>query len=75
MPIEAIPVDLYREEILRARRMSPEEKILAGPRLFGYACQITMDGIRAQFPDAEPQEIRRILSERLALGKRLESSF
>jgi hypothetical protein len=75
MPPEAVPVDLYAEEILRARDMTPEEKILAGPRLFEFACRITADGIRAQFPDASPTELRQILSERLALGKRLESMF
>jgi len=75
MPADVKAVDLYAEEVLRARKMSPEEKILAGPRLFELACQITMDGIRHQYPDANPAEVRRILSERLALGKRLESRF
>jgi len=70
---DPIPVDLYREEVLRARQMSPEEKFLAGPQLFEYACEITMAGIRAQFPDAGPADVRRILTGRLALGKRLES--
>ena len=75
MSADAVAVDLYAEEVVRAREMSPEDKILAGPRLFQYACQITKDGIRAQFPDADPAEVRRILRERLALGKRLESRF
>jgi len=41
---------LYRQAILRARGMAPEEKFPAGPRLFDDACRVTLDGIRNQFP-------------------------
>ena len=44
---------LFRDEVLRARRMPPEEKLLAGARLFEYACQITAAGIRNQFPEID----------------------
>jgi len=66
--------DLYREEVLQARAMSPEAKLLAGPRLFDLACRIAEDGIRYQFPEAGPEDVRRLLAERLALGRRLESA-
>ena len=56
---------LYREDVLRARRMSPEDKFLAGPRLFDYACRVTMDGIRHQFPGIDEQRTREILRQRL----------
>jgi len=68
-----IPIDLYCEEVLRARQMPPEVKFLAGPQLFEYACEITMAGIQIQFPDAGLADVQRILNERLALGQRLES--
>jgi hypothetical protein len=64
--------ELYREEILEARAMSPEEKILAGEELFNYACSITLAGIQHQFPEADEQERRRILESRLALQRKLE---
>jgi hypothetical protein len=38
---------IYRERVLQARRMSAEEKFLAGPRLFDRECQIMRDEIRA----------------------------
>ncbi len=63
---------LYREEVLAAREMTPEEKLLAGPQLFDFACRIAMDGIRKQFPDANEERVRQILAERVELGRRLE---
>jgi len=71
-PTRELIDDLYRERVLRARKMSPEEKFLAGPRLFEMACRITMDGIRSQHPDADEAEVRRILAARLALRERME---
>ena len=65
---------LYRDEVLAARAMTPEEKLLAGPQLFDFACRIALDGIRNQFPDADEQRVRQILAERVELGRRLESS-
>jgi hypothetical protein len=65
--------ELYREEVLEARAMSPEEKFLAGEELFHYACSITLAGIRNQFPEADEQERQRILRERVDLRTRLEN--
>jgi len=65
---------LYGDEVLAARVMTPEEKLLAGPQLFDFACRIALDGIRNQFPDADEQRIRQILAERVELGRRLENT-
>jgi hypothetical protein len=65
---------LYRDEVLAARVMTPEEKLLAGPQLFDFACRIALDGIRNQFPDGDEQRIRQILAERVELGRRLENT-
>jgi hypothetical protein len=51
--------------------MSPEEKLFAGAELFDYACEITKAGIRDQFPEADEEEVLRILRERLVLAERL----
>lgn len=64
--------EIYRQRVLRARATPPEEKLSAGPRLFEYACRITMEGIRHQFPDADDRRVQEILAERLALRRRLE---
>ncbi|HBI45456.1 MAG TPA: hypothetical protein DDY78_21770 [Planctomycetales bacterium] len=62
---------IYRKRVLQARRMSPEEKFLAGPRLFDRECQIMRDGFRSERPDATEVEVEAILRQRLALTRRL----
>jgi hypothetical protein len=64
---------LYRERVLEARAMTPEDKLLAGEELFEYACSITLAGIRNQFPKATEAECRRILEARLELREQMES--
>ncbi len=63
---------IYRDRVLRARAMPPEEKLLDGARLFEMACRITRDGIRYQFPDADECQVEEILAAHLALRTRLE---
>ncbi len=65
---------LYCERVLAARAMPPEEKLLAGARLFDRSCRIMADGIRDEYPEADEQQVRTILAERLALARRLERS-
>ena len=64
--------ELYREELIEARAMRPEDKLLAGEELFHYACSITLAGIQHQFPQADEAERRRILESRLTLQRWLE---
>jgi hypothetical protein len=64
---------LYRDEVLRARRMSPEDKLMAGARLFDYACQIAAAGIRHQFAGIDEQRVHEILRQRLAWQRKLEA--
>jgi hypothetical protein len=63
---------LYREEVLEARKMTPEEKFLAGEELFEYACSITLAGIKSQNPDFSEEDCRRELERRLQLQERME---
>jgi hypothetical protein len=63
---------IYRDRVLRARAVSPDQKLLDGPRLFDYTCRIMMDGIRNEQPAATDEQIREMLKERLALRDRLE---
>src|SRR5690242_4516719 len=66
--------ELYREEVLDARRMSPTDKILAGQQLFESACRITLAGIRNQNPEASEEQCLEMLRQRLELQGRLEES-
>lgn len=63
--------ELYRQEVLDARRMSPEEKLILGERLFRWACAITLEGIRLQNPQASEAECQQLLRERIEVGKKL----
>jgi hypothetical protein len=63
---------LYREEVLAARKMTPEEKFLAGEELFEYACSITLAGIKSQNPEFSEEDCRRELDRRLRLQERME---
>jgi hypothetical protein len=73
-PTKELSDALFRERILRARRTPPEEKLLAGPRLFDMCCRIMADGIRNQYPDADEQRVQEIMAQRIALLRRLEYS-
>lgn len=71
-PTRELIDDIYRQRVLRARATPPDEKLLDGPRLFEYACEITRSGIRNQHPDADENRVREILRERLAWRRSLE---
>ena len=73
-PTQELIDDIYRERILRARATSPEEKLLDGPRLFDRVCRTMKDGIRMQFPDADEEEVRQTLLQRLAIAEELEEN-
>ena len=73
-PTKELADEIYRERILRARAMLPEQKLLAGIELFRRACEIMADGIRSQFPEADEARVQQILRERLHLLKKLEGS-
>lgn len=71
-PYQPLIEELYKDEVLAARRMSPEEKLLAGEELFQYACSITLEGIRNQNPDFTPEECQGELERRLELAERMD---
>ena len=58
---------LYRERVLRARRMSPEERMAEGGRMFDRECEaMRMEILQANptFSEADvAKEIRRRLNE------------
>jgi hypothetical protein len=68
---EAAPLseDLYREKVLEARKMSAEEKFLAGERLFWLECEATLARIRIENPGVTEPECQQVLEESLRLGE------
>ena len=73
-PTQPLLDALDRDRVLRARAMSPEDKLLAGARLFDCASRIMADGIRDEYPDADEDRVLQILRQRLAQIRRLENS-
>jgi hypothetical protein len=63
---------LHRERMERARRMSPEKKLTAGPELFALAVECMRAGIRMDHPEADERQIRDMVRERLARQRRKE---
>ncbi|MEO7300506.1 MAG: hypothetical protein ABI042_18230 [Verrucomicrobiota bacterium] len=73
-PFAPLIDELYREEVLEARRMPMEEKFILGERLFRWACAVTLEGIRFQNPAASEDECQHMLRERIKLGEKLKES-
>lgn len=65
---------LYREAVLRARQQTVAQRFLAGIELFHFACKYTVAGIQMQHPDANEETVRKLLIDRLALGRRLDAA-
>ncbi len=63
---------LYRDDVLEARLMSSEEKVVLGEELFEYACSITLAGIRSQNPGFSQEECERELQRRIDLSELME---
>ena len=64
--------DLDREAIDAARSRDPAERLRDGLRLFDRTCRVMADGIRDEFPDAEPALVQRLLRKRFRLARDLE---
>lgn len=64
-PTKELADQLYRERVLRARRMSIEEKSWLGAQLFEEVCERMADGLRNEHPEADEAQIRHLLRERL----------
>jgi hypothetical protein len=62
----------YREEVMRARKMTPEEKFLAGEQLFLSECDRTLAEIKSENPEFSDEDSRRELERRLELQERME---
>ncbi len=71
-PTQELIDELLQEEVEEARRMTPEQKLLAGEELYRYAERITLAGIKHENPDIDNQRALEILQERFDLIERAE---
>ena len=65
---------LYREEVIRARAMRSDEKLLEGPRLFDRACKLMADGVRHRHPELDAEGVLAKVAQQLERLKALEQS-
>ncbi len=63
---------LEREKLMRARDMTPDERLAECFELMQSTFEIAKDGIRSQFPDVEEAEVLRIFFDRIRLFQRYE---
>ena len=74
-PVEQSLMDaIFIDKIRRARRMSPGEKMLEGPRLFDQNCQLMRGAICSQFPEFDAAQVEQELRRRLAIARRIDEA-
>jgi hypothetical protein len=56
-------------QIGRYREMSGEDRLGIALDLHEFSCAIAREGIRAQHPDADENDVERLLQRRLALAR------
>lgn len=64
------PAEATERQIERYRTMTGEQRLQIALDLHEFACNITREGIRRQFPNATEQEVEQHLRHRIELGRR-----
>lgn len=59
------PEAALQKQIELYRRMTGEERLQIALRLHEFSCQIAREGIRHQHPDADENEVNRLLRLRI----------
>ena len=65
------PEAALEAQIERYRQMTGEQRLAIALDLHEFACDIARAGIRRQHPQADDDEVERLLRDRLALAHRL----
>lgn len=63
---------IYADKVRAARAAPATQKMGWGAELFADACVRMSDGIRAQFPDFGPDEVKAMLRKRLKRLRQLD---
>lgn len=70
-PHQPLIDQLYREEILHARKQTPQQRLRAAFELAPFAHGMMMSGIRRENPQADDAELWRHACRRIAIARRL----
>ena len=73
-PTQELVDAIYREKVLRARRMPAIEKLFAGPRLFAEVCNRMKAGLRMENPGADEARIQELLLKRIDRLRQLDET-
>jgi hypothetical protein len=65
------PRAALEKQIEKYRSMTGEERLRVALELHELACEVSRCGIRHQHPKATPEEVERLLRERIALAQSL----
>ena len=65
------PRAALQKQIEKYQAMTGEERLRVALDLHELSCDIAREGIRRQHPGANPDEVERLLRERIALAQRL----
>lgn len=71
-PHQPLIDQLYREEILRARAQTPQERLRATFEVTRFALRLMRDHIRNRHPEADEQELTRLGRERIGKVRRMD---
>jgi hypothetical protein len=63
--IAALVDPIYRDKVLRAREAPLSRKMGWGAEMFSEVCGRMRSGIRRQFPEADEDQVNKILGDRL----------
>ena len=63
------PDAALQQQIERYRAMTGEQRLKIALDLHEFACNVAREGIRRQFPDADPEEVERQLRRRIELSR------
>lgn len=72
--IQRLSKEIFMDKVRRARLIPPEKRLEMGPRLFRWAVQQSLDGIRRQYPDADEARVRQILHRRMIQKRRRDEA-
>lgn len=70
--IDQLAAAIYRDKVLRARAMSPEERFMAGFQLFEESLTFTKAGIAAQLGTADESAILAEIRRRFDIVRKRE---
>ena len=65
------PESALRLQIEHYRRMTGEQRLAIALELHDLACDVARTGIRTQHPEADRDEVERLLRKRLELARQL----